>query len=376
MAKFFFSGDIVNKFNNSQFIDYSLKKIIEECDYAVCNLEGVVRHSSDVSGGVYQLPSTISSLKQAGFNLLLLSNNHVTDWGIDAYLHTISSIINNNLSYVGAGCSYDEVYKPFVVTIQNASHCFINICEAHVGHFQSHNQKFGYAWMGDKKVIERIQESSRLYDYTIVLVHAGLEHYDLPLASIRNLYRDYCDAGADCVIATHPHISQGIERYREKLIFYSLGNFFFPRTPNATDTNPENLSFSIIIDFSKKGISYSTVFHKTNNCVVTIDDSHRTKERLNVLNNLFSNSEYEEREKKQVEEAYNRVISTLFKEALNTYSIKDSIKTKCHNIIKYLFYKEDKETLRMRQKLLLRLYENETYRFLITEYLRNKILEK
>ena len=376
MAKLFFGGDVINKFCDSQFIDESLQKIIKECDYAICNLEGVIRQESAATKGVYQHPSTIHSLKQAGFTLLQMSNNHIADWGKTAFLDTISSIRQSKLSFVGVGCNYDEVYKPFVVTIREASYCFINICEAQAGYFYKHNQDFGYAWMGDDNVKDRIRESSLLYDYTIVLVHAGLEHYDLPLVSFRGIYRGYCDAGADCVIASHPHISQGIEHYGKKLIFYSLGNFFFPRDPEATDSNPENLSYSIIVDFSKDGINYSPVFHKTNKCIVSIDESERAKVRLDKLCKILKSPEYAEQERIQVEHAYNSVVDTLFREALNSCSSKDRLKTKCHNIVKYILFRDDKETEIMKQKTLLRLFENESYRYLILECLHNKIIKQ
>ena len=41
--------------------------------------------------------------------------------------------------------------------------------------------------------------------------------------------KQYIDAGADLVIGSHPHVLQGISYYKEKPIFYSLGNFIFNR---------------------------------------------------------------------------------------------------------------------------------------------------
>ncbi len=35
------------------------------------------------------------------------------------------------------------------------------------------------------------------------------------------------DAGADMVLGNHPHVTQGIENYKGKLIVYSMGNFIF-----------------------------------------------------------------------------------------------------------------------------------------------------
>ena len=43
------------------------------------------------------------------------------------------------------------------------------------------------------------------------------------------------DAGADCIVGTHPHVVQGIESYGGKPIFYSLGNFVFGGNLHPTD---------------------------------------------------------------------------------------------------------------------------------------------
>lgn len=65
-------------------------------------------------------------------------------------------------------------------------------------------------------------------DLIIFFAHAGLENYDIPLIEWRERYKRLCDLGVDCVVASHPHVSQGFEQYNGQYIFYSLGNLFFP----------------------------------------------------------------------------------------------------------------------------------------------------
>lgn len=52
---------------------------------------------------------------------------------------------------------------------------------------------------------------------------------DEPLPEWRNVYRHFIDLGADAVIASHPHVPQGWEMYKGRLIAYSLGNFCFQK---------------------------------------------------------------------------------------------------------------------------------------------------
>ena len=76
-------------------------------------------------------------------------------------------------------------------------------------------------------VDEQIIKARKECDYLIVIPHAGLELFDLPLPELKSLYRHFIDMGADAVIGGHPHVPQCWEIYKEHPIVYSLGNFCF-----------------------------------------------------------------------------------------------------------------------------------------------------
>jgi poly-gamma-glutamate synthesis protein (capsule biosynthesis protein) len=65
------------------------------------------------------------------------------------------------------------------------------------------------------------------HDLVIVVLHWGDEYEDAPQKWQVRAARAFVDAGADAVIAHHPHVLQGIERYGDGLIAYSIGNFVF-----------------------------------------------------------------------------------------------------------------------------------------------------
>ncbi len=69
-------------------------------------------------------------------------------------------------------------------------------------------------------------------DYVIVSFHWGVERSYRPTSSQVRFGRSAIDAGADAVLSHHPHVIQGVEYYRGKLIAYSLGNFVF--SPGST----------------------------------------------------------------------------------------------------------------------------------------------
>ena len=74
-------------------------------------------------------------------------------------------------------------------------------------------------------LLAQIAECHASGDKVVVLIHWGIERDEMPQEYQRALARRYIDAGADLVIGSHPHVLQGIEYYKGKPIFYSLGNF-------------------------------------------------------------------------------------------------------------------------------------------------------
>ena len=64
-------------------------------------------------------------------------------------------------------------------------------------------------------------------DFVIVSMHAGVERQFHHAARQEKIAHTMVDAGADLIIGHHPHVVEDVEIYRDKQIFYSLGNFVF-----------------------------------------------------------------------------------------------------------------------------------------------------
>lgn len=369
----FLAGDILNQFNENQFIDESLQQVIRSADYSICNFEGVVEHGS-LRKRMIQKRSTIKSLKDAGFQLCLLANNHITDYGKLGLQSTINDLKESGMAWTGAGLSFDQAYLPKVVTIDNETLCIINICEAHFGFYESKEQSFGYAWMGNDIIDDLISNSALIYDYLIVCVHAGLEHETMPLPLFRRLFRHYCDLGADCVIASHPHIAQGIERYKYSIIAYSLGNFYFPRDKGSNNKDPENCSFSMMICLSNEDIQFDIIYHKVTNLVVQKCTRNEIEFDIDILSNQLSDSEYNDYFINNIERLYNSYINNHFKYIFRGTSPQDSLSKKISFTIQYLFnlpnYRNDEIG---RNKFILRMFQNETFRSLIITTMKHRV---
>lgn len=74
-----------------------------------------------------------------------------------------------------------------------------------------------------------VRNASRLADYTIVSIHAhkGKQNRSVPAQFLTFFARAMIDAGADVFVGHGPHVLRGIEIYKGKPIFYSLGNFIY-----------------------------------------------------------------------------------------------------------------------------------------------------
>jgi poly-gamma-glutamate capsule biosynthesis protein CapA/YwtB (metallophosphatase superfamily) len=108
------------------------------------------------------------------------------------------------------------------------------------------------AWSIDEHVLEDIRDARAVHraDLVIPFMHWGREQQPEPSARQRDLARKMIDAGADVVVGGHPHVTQGAEYYRKRLIVYSLGNFVF----DGFDEGRSRLGWVLRLTFSGKGL--------------------------------------------------------------------------------------------------------------------------
>ncbi len=370
MAKLFICGDICNHTPGLNFIGDSLAKEIQKADYAICNFEGPELKEGQTARCPHQEMGTANYLRSQGFGLMLLANNHITELGANGLHYSIDTIKSTGCDYIGAGLSWDEAYKPLIKNICGKRIGFINICEAQVGHFLAPDQSYGYAWMGYDGLSKDIKQLSNVTDFVIVFVHAGLEHYSIPLPEIRQLYQKLCDWGASAVIGGHPHVAQGYEYYHNKLIVYSLGNFYFPYTDGKR--LEENRSYSIILDIKDDcSINVTPIHHCLNDNQVDLITELSKQIDVESLC-AFLGDGYNKRAGEMCESAYRTLCSHLLAEATCGYYEGIYYVQWCKRMIHYLlkWKTEVIKTQKRRDILLLRLFENETYYWTIKRALK------
>jgi poly-gamma-glutamate synthesis protein (capsule biosynthesis protein) len=175
-------------------------------------------------------PENVSLLTEMGVDVVTLANNHVYDYGADAFADTLTTLREAGIAYVGAGADLTEAATPVYKTVDGVTIAFVNAtrAEKYVMTPAATEESSGVLRCYDtERFVEEIQEARAAADFVVCCVHWGTEYsYELEEVQ-RTTARTYLEAGADVIVGTHSHCLQGIEYYQGKPIFYSLGNFWF-----------------------------------------------------------------------------------------------------------------------------------------------------
>ena len=172
-------------------------------------------------------PQVAKAIRAAGFNLVTLANNHSMDFGGEALIETLQHLSNNGIAWIGAGKNLSEARRMALYNIKGKKIAFLGYSLTQPSEFFAGQNRPGTAPGYEKLVSADIASARSQADYVIVSFHWGKEAISTVQPYQRTAAHKAIEAGADVIIGHHPHVLQGIERYRNGIIFYSLGNFTF-----------------------------------------------------------------------------------------------------------------------------------------------------
>jgi poly-gamma-glutamate synthesis protein (capsule biosynthesis protein) len=175
-------------------------------------------------------PENVKYLKNMGVDIVGLANNHVFDYGEEAFLTTLDTLNKAGIPYVGAGRNSVEANAPVVLETRGVKVAYVaaSCAEYTVYTPEAGEDTPGIMWCyDDENMLASIRQAAAEADYVVALPHWGVEHSTELEAKQIESARAYLDAGADAVVGGHSHILQGIDFYDGKPILYNLGNFWF-----------------------------------------------------------------------------------------------------------------------------------------------------
>ncbi|NLO46261.1 MAG: CapA family protein [Clostridiales bacterium] len=200
-------------------------------------------------------PKNVSILRDLGIDIVSTANNHIYDYGSEAFNDTFDTLDKAGIAHVGAGKSLDEASAASYFIVNGRKIAFVAAGETYPQYRTpaAKKDKEGILPVETKtEAVAAVKAAAAKSDYVIMYAHWGYENLSWYSDEQVDLARAFIDAGADFVVGSHPHVLQGMEFYKDKLIAYSLGNFWF----NTKTMNTGLLKLTI-----DKGGNITPVFH-------------------------------------------------------------------------------------------------------------------
>ena len=242
MLKVFIAGDISPSprdrklFETGQverLFDSAIRQEISEADYAIANLETpIIDEPSPIekSGACFgSKRAIVSTLKNVGFNILNVGNNHINDHGPSGIITTIDEIRANSILALGAGIDLAEASKPLILEKEGVKLSLLSYCEHEFSITEPNLPGANPVCLIDfHQKIEKLREES---DLIVMLYHGGRENYSYPTPNQQRLCKHFISSGVDIVVCQHSHRIGAIESHEGGVIFYGQGNFLFDPYP-------------------------------------------------------------------------------------------------------------------------------------------------
>lgn len=235
----------------------------------IINLEfPIIKKASPVSNKITlgNQDSFLESFRTFPYGVTL-ANNHILDHGKKGLLSTIDYLEANNIKYCGVGTPKNNFNNP-LVTAENF-HIHNYCCES--TNLVSFDHGIGVSLIDEVKIISDIQKSKITKSRGVIIVlHWGEEEIKYPKDEDVKLARKLIDSGADIVIGHHSHVIQSQELYKNRKIFYGIGNLAFDDIYSDSklrknlikrqlNTNKSSLLINISEDLE---INYESLYYK------------------------------------------------------------------------------------------------------------------
>jgi poly-gamma-glutamate capsule biosynthesis protein CapA/YwtB (metallophosphatase superfamily) len=206
--------------------------IFESADLGFVNLECAISSGGSPVPGkefCFRGPSdSAAALTDGGVDIVSLANNHSKDYGTGAFLDTLAHLKESGVAWCGAGNNAAEAYAPTIMEVRGKKIAFVAFTWVIPDGWPATESNPGCATTTDPdRVAATIRDADSKADYVVASFHWGIELATAPNEAQRRLARLSVDNGADLVLGHHPHVVQGFELYKNRLIAYSLGNYVF-----------------------------------------------------------------------------------------------------------------------------------------------------
>lgn len=273
---------------------------------------------------------------------LCLGNNHILDYGLEGLKSTLNELDKLELDSFGINNGPEDNCSPLLVTVNKIKIAFFSVvCQSTTPIVELDNKVY-LSLLNPDKIINRIKEVRNLVQKIIVYIHWGVEECSYATPEDILIARKLIEAGADIIIGSHSHAPQSIEKYKNGIIAYNLGNFLMPsfkKMPSYFDGNGiahsvynknlmlwNRISWGLLIDLENMEFrikKYLFLFNKIIELPFTPLDKYLkiNRSEINTSYELFIAKHLNKRSvyRKIIEFIYNPHIPEKLKEIIRNY---------------------------------------------------------
>ena len=209
---------------------------VGEKDVFMVNLENPITTSNDIVDKEFNFkmrPKYVGALKRGGIDAVNCANNHTYDFGPAGLMETMRVLDSVGIPFVGVGSNLEDSRQPLIYEVMGMRIGFLGF-QGRGAEWNATATKAGVAPRTDAVILADVPKLKPLVDFVVVNFHWGTELAEMPEEWQVLLAHHTIEAGADLIVGHHPHVLQGIEQYRGKVIAYSLGNFVFGGNTNSS----------------------------------------------------------------------------------------------------------------------------------------------
>jgi gamma-polyglutamate biosynthesis protein CapA len=247
VARSAYEGGVESLFGSSTLA------LFADADLRVGNLEGTITTNTSIAQRDHKVlrftfdPAVASAtIALLGLDVVSLANNHALDFGAFGYEQT-QRFLEGDIDDMGMDVRIFghplnvPNYMNGIVEVRGKTICFVGYHALFVS--------------DTEEVVSSVASIRPNCWRVIVFAHWGDEYETRSNTAQQTAAHEFIDAGADLVVGAHPHVVQEVEVYRDKAIFYSLGNFMFDQNFSWETTH----GLAVVVEWGEKSTTFKLV---------------------------------------------------------------------------------------------------------------------
>ncbi len=238
-----FDPDYISTFAESGYdvAFEGLDGVFLDDDLTVINLECPPTDAGQQADKDYSFhcdPAALPVAAANGVDVANLANNHGQDRGVEGLLDSIDNVASAGIAPVGVGSNVDEATAPAIIEVDGWTVAVLGMGGVVPGDGWLATEDSPGMASGDDldQMVSSVKAADELADVVVVTIHWGRELVTDPDVLDRARAEAMIEAGADVVFGHHPHRLGSMEMIGNAPVFWTLGNFIWPRLSDAGAT--------------------------------------------------------------------------------------------------------------------------------------------